>query len=1006
MRPLPWVRTALAAACVFFSPVFETVAAQTAPAVVVSELRFRGASSSDEFIELFNAGSGDVDISGWTVVGSDMALPHATIPDGTVIKPGCYYLLTGTGYRETTAPDFAYGLNFPDAVGMAIRTTDGAVADAVGFNGAPIGEGERLPVGFSQVGASFERKPGGVLGHADTDDNRTDFQEIFPSTPSNSQSTCLAVQTIFTPHDVQGPGATSPKAGNALTVRGVLTARTSAGFFIQSESSREDLDPATSEGLFVAAPSTLDPGAVVQVKGTVQEFADGLATVTRLHNVTDVTVLGNVPELPEPVVLTGADLSASGPADQLERFEGMRVRASLMSVSGAGLDGSFFAVLGGARPFREPGIEAGAPALPCAASPCNFTTFDGNPERVRVDAAAITGTAARISSLAGLGEVTGPLHYALNAYTVLPEQPLSPGGIEVSMLPPAPDGHYSVGSLNLGDADVPVETRLAKASQIVHGVLSEPDVLAVQNADLLQLGELAARLGGYTAVDGRFLVKSDRVTVVSTDVIGDSTLFERPSLMMRVIVNGGALVLPQHLTVIANELRSLADVGRSDAAGQAARAQRQAQAEAIAEAIRDRQLNNPNEAIVSLGNYNAFEFNDGYVDVVGTIAGTPAPGDQVVLASPDRVPQDLENLIGTLPAAQRYSSVADGNAQSLDHVLISPQLVGQFAGFGFARVNADFPEALQADAASPERLSDRDPAVAYFMFPPDVSAPVFDLLPQDLAAEATGPEGAAVHYDVPTATDNLDGAVAVSCAPLSGSVFPLGYSGVLCSTTDAAGNLASVDFTVAVRDTTAPLLLVPSGITDAADSPAGRIVNYSVSASDAVTAVPAITCSPASGSMFGLGTTTVNCQASDDAGNSSAADFTVTIGVPVLGRMHGAGQISSGGQRVTFMFEARESANYVERGRLMLVLKEQGRPGRLVSASVSDVRLSNVDDSVTFSAYGAWNGQTGHRFDVTARDYGEPGAGVDTLQVTVTSPNGEVVETLSGVLTTGDIHGR
>src|SRR5258708_2900060 len=34
--------------------------------------------------------------------------------------------------------------------------------------------------------------------------------------------------------------------------------------------------------------------------------------------------------------------------------------------------------------------------------------------------------------------------------------------------------------------------------------------------------------------------------------------------------------------------------------------------------------------IVSVGDYNSFEFNDGYVDVVGTVLGTPAPADQVV----------------------------------------------------------------------------------------------------------------------------------------------------------------------------------------------------------------------------------------------------------------------------------------------------------------------------------------------------------------------------------------
>ena len=289
----------------------------------------------------------------------------------------------------------------------------------------------------------------------------------------------------------------------------------------------------------------------------------------------------------------------------------------------------------------------------------------------------------------------------------------------------------------------------------------------------------------------------------------------------------------------------------------------------------------------------------------------------------------------------------------------------------------------------------------------DTTAPLFTFVPEPVVAEATGPEGALVIYDAPAAMDRVDGAVAVGCTPASGTVFPLGYTVVQCFTRDAAGNDAAARFPVTVRDTTAPELLMPANIRDAADSPEGRIVNYSVSASDAVTAVPTITCTPASGSMFAIGTTTVNCQASDDAGNSSAeSSFTITIGEAVLGRMHGGGQISSGGQRITFMFEVRESSNFVERGRLMLALKSQGRPAQLLAATVSDVRFSELGDSVTFSAWGTWNGKTGYRFDVAAGDLAEPGVGADTLQVIVIAPTGDEVQRLSGVLVAGNIQGR
>jgi hypothetical protein len=71
------------------------------------------------------------------------------------------------------------------------------------------------------------------------------------------------------------------------------------------------------------------------------------------------------------------------------------------------------------------------------------------------------------------------------------------------------------------------------------------------------------------------------------------------------------------------------------------------------------------------------------------------------------------------PLADRYSYVFDGSAQTLDHVLFTQNLQPYFARVEHARVNADFPEVLRNDPARPERLSDHDPAVAYFRLTPD-----------------------------------------------------------------------------------------------------------------------------------------------------------------------------------------------------------------------------------------------------------------------------------------------
>ena len=55
-----------------------------------------------------------------------------------------------------------------------------------------------------------------------------------------------------------------------------------------------------------------------------------------------------------------------------------------------------------------------------------------------------------------------------------------------------------------------------------------------------------------------------------------------------------------------------------------------------------------------------------------------------------------------------------------------------------------------------------------------------------------------VRYTV-TARDNLDGAVAVSCRPASGSRFRIGRTVVTCSATDTSGNTGTAKFTVTVK---------------------------------------------------------------------------------------------------------------------------------------------------------------------------------------------------------------
>ncbi len=157
----------------------------------------------------------------------------------------------------------------------------------------------------------------------------------------------------------------------------------------------------------------------------------------------------------------------------------------------------------------------------------------------------------------------------------------------------------------------------------------------------------------------------------------------------------------------------------------------------------------------------------------------------------------------------------------------------------------------------------------------DVTPPVLTL-PSNITAEATSASGAVVTYTA-SANDNVDGPVAVTCSPASGSTFPIGTTTVQCSATDAHGNTANGSFTVTVRDTTPPALALPANITTEATSASGAVVTYTASANDGVDGPVAVTCSPASGSTFQIGTTTVQCSATDAHSNTANGSFTVTV---------------------------------------------------------------------------------------------------------------------------------
>jgi hypothetical protein len=155
----------------------------------------------------------------------------------------------------------------------------------------------------------------------------------------------------------------------------------------------------------------------------------------------------------------------------------------------------------------------------------------------------------------------------------------------------------------------------------------------------------------------------------------------------------------------------------------------------------------------------------------------------------------------------------------------------------------------------------------------------------NIIAEAISPDGAVINYDLPTATDNRDANVIVTCTPVSGSTFIIGDTTVICSAVDAVGNHAiDTKFNVKVQDTTAPVIASHLDETAEATSALGAIVTYtSPATSDAVDGPGTAICSPASGTTFAMGDTTVTCTATDKAGNTRTASFKVTVNYKWIG---------------------------------------------------------------------------------------------------------------------------
>jgi predicted extracellular nuclease len=469
----------------------------------------------------------------------------------------------------------------------------------------------------------------------------------------------------------------------------------------------------------------------------------------------------------EGMRVTVPSLTVTGPVD------GLRDETTASSQA----TGEFYGVLSSVpRPFREPGINAlDLTPIPPGLTP---PRFDSNPERLRVASAGQTGAVAMaVDTGATVTGLLGVLGYDVDTYTLLPDPGAATsttgGALPRAVTVPAAN-EVSIAHLNLrrlyddmnNAGDDPVldmeayERRLSKTALAICAFLHAPDIISVSDVEnLVTLQDLATkvhqqRVGpcqtypNYTALvptgsdpsglNTGYLVKQARISFKprveieqllpqgSSELFANpdgstQPLFDRPPVLLVAAVNtdnGGRY----RFSVLASHLHPLEGIdsltpGSSgwQTRGAQIRSRRSAQARFLAGFLQARQSSLPDEKIVVTGDFNAHGFSDGFVDVMGIVSGREVPAGSVLVHVGSPVDQPLTNLTLGLPASERYTEVARGQAQALSHMLVNQALLNDLPGIRVehARLNADFGIDNFGDGAIPVRYADEDPAVLY-----------------------------------------------------------------------------------------------------------------------------------------------------------------------------------------------------------------------------------------------------------------------------------------------------
>ncbi|MFC2134966.1 T9SS type A sorting domain-containing protein, partial [Bacteroidota bacterium] len=725
----------------------QTFGGGVTPSIVfINEIHYdNSGADTGEAVEV--AGNAGADLTGWSLVfyNGNGGSSYRTYTFSETIPDIC------DGYGAVAV--FISGIQNGSPDGLALVDNSGNVVQFLSYEGDfTASDGPAAGLTSEDIGVSeYSSTPVGyslqLTGYG------TKYEDFTWNTAApNTFNDCNTNQTfseeppplIVEIFDIQGSGLVSPYENQTVvTENNVVTALRPDGFFIQTPTARTDANSNTSDGIFVfldAAPSVA-VGDLVNVTGKVTEYF-GFTELT--NPVVNVIGTGAVPS---SVVFDETTPSPDQPQSDIEfeQFESMLVSIPNGTVTGPnqgfGSDpiAEVYIVAKSSRTFREIGAEY--PGLGAS-----IPVWDGNPEVFELDPDKM-GLPNQIIPAGSSFNAEGVIGFEFGGYELWPTS-LS---FDAAALPlPVRDlmpGEATVGSLNflrLFDTSSNYTDRLNKFSLYIRNVMNSPDILAVQEVgDINVLQDLADKINAddssilYSAfleegndiggIDVGFLVQENKVQLDAVTQLGKDETFvdpragsvdilhDRPPLLLEgsFIVNG----LPFFpIKVMCVHMRSLNGIE-----GIYAQTKRFEQSQSVASKVQDLQDADPDVKIVVTGDFNAFEFTDGYVDVIGQITGNFDP-TQNLLSGDDLVNPDLTNQVLSLPQDERYSYTFRGNAQVLDHALTSSGLNQAVTGFAYARANADAAEDLINNASTPLASSDHDGLVLYMeVTPPEIT---------------------------------------------------------------------------------------------------------------------------------------------------------------------------------------------------------------------------------------------------------------------------------------------